>query len=155
MLSDEQLLRNIVNDPFSRNIQFNSSGLGCFFVFILIAALLTSLGLGWVVNGFILLILLIPVTIILGLVGFRWWLKRNVIEDDCPVCGQRFTGLNNAIARCPSCGEVVQVVAGAFQRQAPTGTVDVTVVDAVEIDATPTEARTVDVQVLESGEDTD
>ena len=142
-----------MNDPFSRNIQFNSSGLGCFFTFLLIAALLTSAGLGWIVNGFILLILLIPVTIALGVIGFRWWLKRNIIEDDCPVCGQTFTGLNNSIARCPSCGEVVQVMNGAFQRQTQAGTVDVAVVDAIEVDAEPTEARVVDVQILEPGQD--
>ena len=144
-----------MNDPFSRNIQFNSSGLGCFFTFLLIAALLTSVGLGWIVNGFILLILLIPVTIVLGIFGFQWWLKRNIIEDDCPVCGHTFTGLNNSIARCPSCGEVVQVVDKAFQRQTPAGTVDVSVVDTVDVSAEPSDAKVVDVQVLEPGQDDD
>ncbi|OKH16009.1 hypothetical protein [[Limnothrix rosea] IAM M-220] len=142
-----------MNDPSSRNIQFNSSGLGCFLTFILIAALLTSVGLGWIVNGFIILILLIPVTIILGVLGFQWWLKRNIIEDDCPVCSQTFTGLNNSIARCPNCGEVVQVVDKAFQRQTPAGTVDISAVDAVEVEAKPADVRVVDVQVLEPGED--
>lgn len=143
-----------MNDPFSRNIQFNSSGLGCFLTFILIAALLTSVGLGWIVNGFIILILLIPVTIVLGILGFQWWLKRNIVEDDCPVCSQTFTGLNNSIARCPNCGEVVQVVDKAFQRQTPAGTVDVAAVDAIEVDVDSTsEAQVVDVQVLEPGED--
>lgn len=142
-----------MNNRSSRNIQFNSSGLGCFLTFILIAALLTSVGLGWIVNGFIILILLIPVTIALGVIGFRWWLKRNIIEDNCPVCSQTFTGLNNSIARCPNCGEVVQVLNGSFQRQTPTGTVDVSVVDAIEVEAAPTEARVVEVQVLEPGQD--
>jgi hypothetical protein len=142
-----------VNDPFSRNIQFNSSGLGCFLTFILIAALLTWAGLGWVVNGFIILVLLIPVAIALGVFSFQWWLRRNLVEDACPVCTQRFTGLNNAIARCPSCGEVVQVVNKKFERQTPAGTVDVAVVNAVEVDAEPVDVRTVEVQVLEPGED--
>ena len=143
-----------MNDPYSRNIQFNSSGLGCFLTFLLIAALLTSVGLGWIVNGFIILILLIPVTIALGVIGFRWWLKRNVIEDDCPVCGHTFTGLNNAIARCPSCGEIVQVADRAFQRQTPAGTVEVAAVDAVEVTAEPSDATVVDVQVLPASDDT-
>ena len=140
-----------MNDPFSRNLQFNSSGLGCFLSFLLIAALLTSLGLGWIVNGFIVLILMIPVAIALGVFGFQWWLKRNIVEEACPVCSYRFTGLNNSVARCPSCGEVVQIAEKKFQRQAEAGTVDVAV---VEVDASgESEARVVDVQVLEAGED--
>lgn len=140
-----------MNDPFSRNLQFNSSGLGCFLSFLLIAALLTSLGLGWIVNGFIVLILMIPVAIALGVFGFQWWLKRNIVEEACPVCSYRFTGLNNSVARCPSCGEVVQIAEKKFQRQAEVGTVDVAV---VEVESSgETEARIVDVQVLEAGED--
>lgn len=144
-----------MKDSGARNIQFNSSGLGCFLTFVAIAALLTSVGLGWIVNGFIIVILLIPVAIALGVIGFQWWLKRNLVEDNCPVCGQTFTGLNNAIARCPSCGEVVQVVDKSFERQTPAGTVDVAAVDAVEVTAEPVDVRTVDVQVLEPGQDLD
>ncbi|NJN72080.1 MAG: hypothetical protein HC799_04330 [Limnothrix sp. RL_2_0] len=142
-----------MKDSFSRNIQFNSSGLGCFLTFILIAGLLTSVGLGWLVNGFIILLVMIPVAIALGIFGFQWWLKRNIIEDACPVCSHQFTGLNNSIARCPSCGEVVQIVDKSFQRQTPAGTVDVAVVDAVDVSAESTTARVVDVQVLEPGDD--
>lgn len=142
-----------MKDSFSRNIQFNSSGLGCFLTFILIAGLLTSVGLGWLVNGFIILLLMIPVAIALGIFGFQWWLKRNIVEDACPVCSHRFTGLNNSIARCPSCGEVVQIVDKSFQRQTQAGTVDVAVVDAVDVSAEEATDRVVDVQVLEPGED--
>ncbi|MEB3224868.1 MAG: hypothetical protein VKJ86_03595 [Synechococcus sp.] len=143
-----------MNDPFSRNIQFSSSGLGCVLSFILIAALLTSVGLGWIVNGFIILILLIPVAITLGVVGFQWWLKRNLVEADCPVCGYGFTGLNNSMARCPSCGEVVQITGKKFERQTPEGTVEVAAVEVdVPQDGDTTEVKTVEVQVLEPGED--
>lgn len=87
----------------------------------------------------------------LGIFGFQWWLKRNIIEEACPVCSYRFTGLNNSVARCPSCGEVVQIADKTFQRQAEAGTVDVAV---VEVDGSgESEARVVDVQVLEAGED--
>lgn len=118
------------------------------------AALLTSVGLGWLVNGFIILILLIPVAIALGVVGFQWWLKRNLVEADCPVCAYEFTGLNNSMARCPSCGEVVQITGKKFERQTPEGTVEVA---AVEVDAPQdndaADVKTVEVQVLEPGED--
>ncbi len=144
-----------MNNPYSRNIQLNSSGLGCFLTFILIAALLTSVGLGWIVNGFIILMLLIPVTIALGIFGFQWWLKRNLVEDACPVCSYRFTGLNNAVAQCPSCGEPIQIVDRSFQRRTPPGTVDVSAVDVEASTNQPTnnDVIDVDVKVIESGDD--
>ena len=139
-----------MNDPFSRNIRFNSSGLGCFLTSILIATLLTSVGLGWLVNGVIILIVMIPVTIVLGVFCFQWWLKRSLIEDACPACTITFTGLNNSIARCPNCGEIVQIENRSFQRQTPVGTVDVAVGDE-ESDCS--EVKVVDVQVLGPVED--
>ncbi|BAW95789.1 hypothetical protein NIES970_07020 [[Synechococcus] sp. NIES-970] len=145
-----------MNDPFSRNIQFSSSGLGCVLSLILIAALLTSVGLGWVVNGLIILVVLIPVAIALGVVGFQWWLKRNLVEAACPVCSYEFTGLNNSMARCPSCGEVVQITEKTFQRSTPEGTVEVAAVEVestADIDSDGATVKTVEVQVLEPGQD--
>lgn len=143
-----------MNDPFSRNIQFSSSGLGCLLTFVLVAVLLSAAGLGWIVNGFIVLILLIPVAIALGVLGFQWWLKRNLVEAACPVCSYEFTGLNNSVARCPSCGEVVQITNQQFQRQTPEGTVEVVAVEMeTTAEANDPEVRTVEVQVLEPGED--
>ncbi|MDJ0509642.1 MAG: hypothetical protein QNJ64_10365 [Crocosphaera sp.] len=72
---------------------------------------------------------IIVVTPVIGLWILRWWVKRNLVEDQCPVCGYEFTGFNNIESRCPSCGETLEIKEGKFKRITPPGIVDVEVVD--------------------------
>ncbi len=88
--------------------------------------------MGWVVNGILILVGLALITPVIGWFVFRWWLKRNLVEDTCPVCAYEFAGLNGTQCRCPNCGEPLQVEQGHFQRLTPPGTIDV---DAVEVSA--------------------
>ncbi|MGI0479333.1 hypothetical protein ACN4EE_00935 [Geminocystis sp. CENA526] len=111
-------------------ISINNSGLGCLLTFILASLILGSIGLQWVVNGFLIFIALLIITPIIGVWAFRWWLKRNLIQDECPVCNHTFTGLNNTETRCPNCGELLRVENSKFIRQTPLGTIEV---DAIEI----------------------
>lgn len=110
--------------------QFNQSGLGCWLTFLATCLLLSSVGLGGVVNGFFILVALAILTPVIGWLGFRWWLKRNLVEDKCPVCAYQFTGFNATNCRCPNCGEPLKVEQGHFLRLTPPGTIDV---DAVEV----------------------
>lgn len=75
------------------------------------------------------LLLLAPVLVF---IGFRWWLQRNLIQAQCPVCQYEFTGLNRTQLQCPSCGELLKVEQGKFSRLTPAGTIDV---QAVEVPA--------------------
>jgi hypothetical protein len=92
--------------------------------------LLGAVGLGWVVNGFLILIGFVIVSPVIGWLVFRWWLKRNLVEDKCPVCAYEFTGFNRTECQCPSCGEPLKVEQGHFNRLVPPGTIDV---EAVEV----------------------
>jgi hypothetical protein len=121
-----------VNDNFPRIISLNNSGLGCFLTLLLLALLLGSVGLGWVVNGvliFLALLLLLPA---LAFWGFRWWLGRNLVDSQCPACNYQFTGFNGTECRCPNCEEALKVEGGRFSRLTPPGTIDV---EAVEVPA--------------------
>jgi hypothetical protein len=113
----------------SKIINISDSGLGCLLTLVIIGLLLGSIGLQWVVNGFLIFIALLIVTPIIGIWGFRWWLKRNLVEDECPVCNYTFTGFNNADCRCPNCGEVLKVEHGKFIRETPVGTIEVKAVE--------------------------
>ncbi len=119
-----------MNDNFSKLLQYNFSGLGCWLTLILIAVLLGSVGLGWIVNGFLILVAFLIITPVLAFWGLQWWLKRNFIQDNCPVCSYEFTGFKNTEFKCPNCGEPLQVDGGKFHRITPPGTIDV---DAVEV----------------------
>lgn len=115
------------NDP---RLQINSSGIGCWLTLLAIFLLLGSVGLGWLVKSFLIAIALIVIIPIVGWFGFRWWLRRNIIESQCPVCSYEFTGFNDTQCRCPSCGEPLKVEQGHFSRLTPPGTIDV---EAVEV----------------------
>ena len=121
-----------MNDRFNKLLQLNTSGLGCWASIILLVFLLTSVGLGWVINGFIIFIGLLFVAPVIAFVGFQWWLKRKLVQAECPVCSYEFTGFQNTEFNCPSCGEALQVEAENFSRITPPGTIDV---DAVEVSA--------------------
>ncbi|ACK69957.1 conserved hypothetical protein [Gloeothece citriformis PCC 7424] len=121
-----------MNNNFPRFYTLNDSGLGCLLTFLLIGLLLGSVGLGWIVNGVLILFFILLLTPIIGWAVFRWWLKRNLVEDQCPVCGYEFTGFNNTECRCPNCGEVLKVEGNHFKTLTPPGTIDV---EAVEVSA--------------------
>ncbi|MEA5594543.1 hypothetical protein [Rivularia sp. UHCC 0363] len=91
--------------------------------------LLGTLGLGWLVNSLLIIIGLLFLAPIVAFVGFRWWLQRNLIADNCPVCGIEITGLNNTQLECPSCGEKLLVQNRNLKRFTPEGTIDVTAVE--------------------------
>lgn len=110
-------------------LKVNDSGFGCLLSFILVSLLFGSVGLGWIVNGVLIFFALIIIIPVIAFFALRWWLQRNLVEDQCPVCNYSFTGFNDTECRCPSCGEVLQVTSGKFKRIAPPGTIDVEVVE--------------------------
>ena len=101
---------------------------------LLIIWLLASIGLGWLVNSFLFLVGLLLISPVIAVFVLRWWVSRNVITDQCPVCDYEFTGLNQAQFQCPNCGETLKVENRQFQRVTPPGTIDV---QAVEVSSSP------------------
>lgn len=100
----------------------------------LIIWLLGSIGLGWLVNSFLILVGLLLISPVIAVFVLRWWVSRNVIADQCPVCSYEFTGLNQTQFQCPNCGETLKVENRQFQRVTPPGTIDV---QAVEVSSSP------------------
>lgn len=101
-------------------------------LWLLLIVWLLSVGGGFVLRGFVFILGLIIVAPVVGFFGLQWWLRRNLVQDSCPVCQQEFTGFNGQELACPSCGEALQVHDGKFQRLAQDGVIDI---DAVEINA--------------------
>ena len=111
--------------------QFNLSGIGGWVVLLAIAWLLGMIGLGWLVKSVLVLIGLLVFTPVIAFFAIRWWLKRNVVQDQCPVCGVSSAGINGTQLRCPSCSEPLRVDQGHFYRITPPGTVDVEAVEVI------------------------
>ncbi len=121
-----------MNQDTPKIFQLNLSGLTRWLTLIAIFMLLGTVGLGWLVNGFLILVGLAIISPFIGWLGLRWWLRRNLVEDKCPICTYEFTGFNGTDCRCPSCGEPLKVEQGHFNRLTPPGTIDV---EAVEVSA--------------------
>jgi len=111
--------------------QFNLSGIGGWVVLLAIAWLLGTIGLGWLVKSVLVLIGLLVFTPVIAFFAIRWWLKRNVVQDQCPVCGVSSAGINGTQLLCPSCSEPLRVDQGHFYRITPPGTVDVEAVEVI------------------------
>ncbi len=111
--------------------QFDLSGIGCPLAVLVFFWMLFAVGLGWVVKSLLILVVLLLAVPAIAFFGLRWWLQRNLIEDQCPVCTYQFTGLNQTQLNCPNCGEPLQVEGGRFKRQTPPGTIDVLAVEVL------------------------
>ncbi|MBF2047818.1 hypothetical protein [Leptolyngbya sp. 7M] len=116
-----------MNQNSFRSIQI--SGFGFWLTLLAIVWLLSSIGLGWLVKSVFVLIGIILLMPVVAFLGFRWWLKRNLVIDRCPVCGYESAGINNTQLRCPSCSEPLKVEHKHFHRLTPPGTVDVDAID--------------------------
>lgn len=81
--------------------------------------------------GLVGLLILLP---IVGILGLRWWLNRNLINAPCPVCGTPISGLRAAQQQCPNCGEVLEVKERQWVRLTPPGTLDVQAVEVQDLD---------------------
>lgn len=109
--------------------QLNLLNLRPWLTLLALVWLLGSVGLGWLVNSLLIIFGLLFFAPIVAFFGFRWWLQRNLVADQCPVCTYEFTGLNNSQLQCPNCGELLLVQNSHFQRLTPEGTIDITAVE--------------------------
>ncbi|MEM9806839.1 MAG: hypothetical protein AAF959_16335 [Cyanobacteria bacterium P01_D01_bin.56] len=133
-----------------RQLQLNFSGMGCWLTLGIGLILMTTVGIGWLLKSLFAILLLLFLIPILLVVGVQIWLRRNLVQGDCPSCGQALTGFNKMPLSCPNCGVGLQTRNGAFVRATPEGTIDVDVinVDAVNTEPGDAEAKVVDVDVL-------
>ncbi|MEL6136617.1 MAG: hypothetical protein AAFQ61_00260 [Cyanobacteria bacterium J06626_23] len=114
-----------------RSLQLNVPGLGCWVTILLGAWLLGAVGLGWLVKSALVLVGLMVLLPIVAIAGVRFWLRRNLVTGNCPVCGQGLNGLAPLQTPCPSCGTLLKATRQGFERVTPDGTVEV---QAIEVD---------------------
>lgn len=112
-----------------KSFQISFSTLSRWLTLLVVISLLGSVGLGWLVNSFLILVGLLLITPVLAFLGFRWWLQRNLVQNNCPVCRYEFTGLSRTQLQCPNCGEPLKVEQGQFNRLTPPGTIDIQAVE--------------------------
>lgn len=118
-----------MNQDSFKNFQLGFAEVSRFLLPFAVLWLLGAIGLGWLVKSFFILVGLILLTPVLAFFGFRWWLRRNLIQAGCPVCQYEFMSLNQVEFRCPNCNETLKVENGRFNRLTAPGTIDVSAVE--------------------------
>jgi predicted RNA-binding Zn-ribbon protein involved in translation (DUF1610 family) len=121
-----------VNQDSFRNFQQGLSEVSRWLFPLAVIWLLGAIGLGWIVKVSLIVIGLLLIAPVVLVLGVSWWFRRNLVQDQCPVCGFEFVGLDHSEFRCPSCSEVLRAEDRRFVRSSPPGTIDV---NAVEVTA--------------------
>ena len=109
--------------------QLNFENIRPWVTLLVIIWLLSALGLGWLVNSLLILFGFLLLAPVIAFIGLRWWLQRNLVTGNCPVCAYQLTSLNQTQLQCPNCSEQLVVEQGHFQRLTPEGTIDVKAVE--------------------------
>ena len=138
-----------MNQNFNQ-MQVRFPGLGCWLFVLGAAWLLGAIGLGGIVKSIFALVLFLVLTPVIVLVIARFWIKKNLVEGNCPVCEQSLTSLKSVKLACPNCTTQLMTTEDGFERFAPDGVIDVQAVDikgaSVDMGATDT-TPTIDVEV--------
>jgi predicted RNA-binding Zn-ribbon protein involved in translation (DUF1610 family) len=111
----------------SRMNYYQNEGVRFWINFLIIATLLSVLGLGWVIKSLLFLLLFLFLLPIGAGIALQIWLKTRLVTAPCPVCGQVSTALKGQPFHCPSCGEPLEISRNQFVRLTPPGTIDVEV----------------------------
>jgi hypothetical protein len=121
-----------VNNNSPNLFQVNLPRFQSWLTILAVCLLLGSLGLGWLVKSALVVIGLAIITPVIGFLGFFWWLRRSIVEAECPVCSNPLQGVNGSEIQCTNCGEVLKVDRGQFVRDTPADTIDVIAVEVVQ-----------------------
>ncbi|MEL6160464.1 MAG: hypothetical protein AAFQ40_14035 [Cyanobacteria bacterium J06623_5] len=137
-----------MNQNFNQ-LQVRFPGLGCW-VFILIAAwVLGAIGITGILKSIFAVALFLVLAPVLAFAALQFWIRRNLVEGNCPVCEQPLTSLKNLKMPCPNCGTEVTVTAEGFQRTAAEGVIDIQAVDVQSstVETSKDDSAVIDVEV--------
>lgn len=142
-----------MNQNFNQ-LQVRFPGLGCWLFILGAVWLLGAIGIGGVIKSVFALVLFVVLAPVLAFLALQFWVKRNLVQGNCPVCEQPLAGLKNSKMPCINCGTELSVTGEGFERFATDGVIDIQAVDIQASDVqsrpmklTDTATPTIDVEV--------
>ncbi len=118
-----------MNDNNPNLFQISLPRLQSWLTILAVCLILGSLGLGWLVKAASIVIGLAIIMPAIGFLGFFWWLRRKIIQAECPVCSYSLQGIDGSQIQCINCGELLQVNQGKLVRDTPPDTIDVIAIE--------------------------
>ncbi|KAL1203062.1 hypothetical protein V5N11_015308 [Cardamine amara subsp. amara] len=77
--------------------------------------------LGWILDAIVSVWLIVVIVPILGLGAFLWWAQRDIVQSNCPNCGNEFqifkSSLEDEVQLCPFCTQPFSVVDDKFVKE--------------------------------------
>ncbi len=134
-----------MNQQFNQ-LQARFPGLGCWLFVFAAIWVIGAIGITGILKSIFAVILFLILAPILLSLAARFWLKRNLITDNCPVCEQSLVCIKQSKTICPNCATEVMATENGLERVAADGVIDVQAVD-IQTSATTLDARTADAPV--------
>lgn len=135
-----------MNQNFNQ-LQIRFPGLGCWLFILAAVWLLGAIGLSGVIKSIFVLVLFILLAPVLAFFALQFWVKRNLVTGNCPVCEQPLTSLKSLKMPCPNCGTELLASQAGFERFATDGVIDIQAVDIQTSAAEASDMTTIDVDV--------
>lgn len=138
-----------MNQQFNQ-LQTRFPGLGCWLFAFIAIWVVGAIGITGILKSIFAVVLFLILAPVLLSVAAQFWLKRNLVTGNCPVCEQSLVCIKQSKTVCPNCATEVRATADGLERIAADGVIDVQAVDiqpsatAVETEAAP---PTIDVEV--------
>ncbi|CAE6173784.1 unnamed protein product [Arabidopsis arenosa] len=77
--------------------------------------------LGWILDAIVSVWLIVVIVPILGLGAFLWWAQRDIVQSNCPNCGNEFqifkSAMDDEVQLCPFCTQPFSVVDDKFVKE--------------------------------------
>lgn len=147
-----------MNQQFNQ-LQARFPGLGCWLFAFIAIWVIGAIGITGILKSIFAVILFLILAPVLLSVVARFWLKRNLVSGNCPVCEQSLVCMKQSKLTCPNCATEVSATDNGFERVAAEGVIDVQAVDiqtsataTLDVDTTPATPIDVEVQRLPESE---
>ena len=140
-----------MNQQFNQ-LQTRFPGIGCWLFAFIAIWVIGAIGITGILKSIFAVILFLILAPVLLSVAARFWLKRNLVSGNCPVCKQSLVCIKQSKTICPNCATEVTATSDGLKRATADGVIDVQAVDmqpttAATLDAEKTATTTIDVEV--------
>ncbi|GJQ12835.1 hypothetical protein GpartN1_g4626.t1 [Galdieria partita] len=92
-----------------KTVQFFQSENGQLILFGLVCYLVLTGKISWIFDSFFIFFSVLSILPIIGLLVFRWWVSKNVVQLFCPNCSTPVVGIKGREVPCSNCGYLLSV----------------------------------------------
>ncbi|EDX85732.1 hypothetical protein S7335_3435 [Synechococcus sp. PCC 7335] len=139
-----------MNQQFNQ-LQTRFPGLGCWLFAFIAIWVIGAIGITGILKSIFAVVLFLILAPVLLSIAAQFWLKRNLITGNCPVCEQSLVCIKQSKTVCPNCATEVTATADGFERATADGVIDVQAVDiqpaSAAVDTETAAPTTIDVEV--------